>query len=790
MRLSLSSPFPPSKSGIADYSAALLDALSPRVSVTPVRDPSQQSSLRQADLAIYQIGNNEAHDFVYRAALEHPGLVVLHEANLHHLIAEITIKRGDWDAYMEEVAFDGGPRALAYAQAVRRLEVGPDYDGVPMLRRVLGRCRGLLVHSEFVAGIARQQGYAGPIAVVPHGAWIPDIDASRFRSTLGLDDQTLLIGVFGHIKPYKRIRETIRAFRRLLREHPHARLVLVGQEHPDLPLEPLLSSFDLQPFVRHVGFAPIEDFVGYMAACDIIVNLRYPTVGETSGSLLRAFGLGKPALVSEVGAFAEFPDNVCLKVPVGGSSEEEILLAYLRYLATHPAEASAIGANARQWVDEHCNWNRVAEGYIDFCRQLLEDPQPAPMSPPVERGAHRLSSAGGHLSSAGGHLAAASRETIASSPTAEVIPNLPLPAPGSEIRPEAPVAELATMDVPGPEAVVEKRPQESNPEAPASREPGDCEAGASGDHDVERDESTLAAAKENGPSQVAEASGTLLSGDLVSSAAAGSAPNPADHPLAQEMLAWAPNEEARGYLMQHISRLIQTLELLPDAQPGQRILEMGCYLQITPLLSSRKHYTEIRGCYYGKLGGVNKQSVQTRDGRSFSCLVDEFDAEHDRYPYPDQQFDAVLCTELFEHLGYDPMHCLAEINRILKPGGCLLLSTPNVCSRRAIAAILGGYHPGFFPAFMQPRTEGRVDPRHHREYAPREMKQAFEDAGFRVDALLAGDYWSKPEPEHAWIDHLLERYELDQQLRGECLFVLGRKEGPVRDRYPGWLYYR
>jgi SAM-dependent methyltransferase len=183
------------------------------------------------------------------------------------------------------------------------------------------------------------------------------------------------------------------------------------------------------------------------------------------------------------------------------------------------------------------------------------------------------------------------------------------------------------------------------------------------------------------------------------------------------------------------------------------------------------------------------QTATSADGRSFQCTVDTFDAERDPYPYPDGHFDAVLCTELFEHLGNDPMHCLVEINRILKPGGCLLLSTPNVCSIRAIAAILTGYHPGFFPAFIRPNPGGEVDPRHHREYAPREIHQALEDAGFAVQTLHTGAYWSAPTPEHAWVDHLLEHYELQREQRGECIFALGRKTDAPRNRFPSWLYY-
>ncbi|MBV8818278.1 MAG: glycosyltransferase, partial [Acidobacteriaceae bacterium] len=308
MKVAFFSPLPPAKSGIADYSAALLSELRKLAEVTafsgkPVRfDPSQY------DISVYQIGNNGYHDFCYEAALEYPGVAVIHEANLHHLVADLTIKRGDWDAYMREVEFNGGD--MAFAQRVRALEVGPDYEGIPMLRRVLSRSKGAIVHSECVRGELRKSGFNGPIARIPHGAWIPSADRNAYRSRLGVDLSAPLIGIFGFLKPYKRIAESLRAFRRLVRVDPRAKMILVGEPHPDFPLHSLIQSLGLEAHARVLGFTPIHDFTGYLAACDIVLNLRYPTVGENSGTLMRALGLGKAVLVSDVGSFCEYPDEI------------------------------------------------------------------------------------------------------------------------------------------------------------------------------------------------------------------------------------------------------------------------------------------------------------------------------------------------------------------------------------------------------------------------------------------------------------------------------------------------
>ncbi len=653
MRIAFVSPLPPAKTGIADYSAALIAALKPLAEVDIVAEARAQFDPSAYDAILYHVGNNPYHAFVYEMALRFPGVVVLHEANLHHLMAEMTIRRGDWDAYLREVEFDGGAAALEFAQKVRRLEVGPDYDGVPMLRRLLQSAKGVVAHSEFVAAQARQAGFDGPVAVIPHGTWIPEVDRLAYRARLGIGDvATPLVGTFGFLKPYKRIAEGLRAFRRLVRQRADARFVLVGERHPEFPLSSIVSALQLDAQVRHVPFAPIDDFVGYVAACDIILNLRYPTVGETSGSLHRALGLGRAVIVSEVGAFAEYPDDICLKVPPG-DGEEDLLFEYLRLLTTRPDLARAMGERARQWVLHECTWPVVAEKYVQFLSGKTAAAPPAASEPVTDTAAARL------------------------------------------------------------------------------------------DADVVR----------------------------------------------EEILTWtATRAEESGYVQEHLARFVQTLQLLPRGTPDQAILEMGAYMQITPALHHALGYGAVRGCYYGPAGVTETKSVTDRKGRVFVCSVDLFDAEKDVYPYPDESFDTVVCGELIEHLPTDPMHLLGEVNRILKPGGHLLLTTPNAASGRAIAAILAGYHPGFYPAYLRPEALGKGDSRHHREYTAREVHLLLHYGGFEVVRLETGEFSDALRPHELWVDRLLETWGFDRGLRGNGVYALGRKTGAVRERYPDWLY--
>ncbi len=158
------------------------------------------------------------------------------------------------------------------------------------------------------------------------------------------------------------------------------------------------------------------------------------------------------------------------------------------------------------------------------------------------------------------------------------------------------------------------------------------------------------------------------------------------------------------------------------------------------------------------------------------------------FPYADESFSTVLCCELIEHLFADPMYMMSEINRILRPNGHVVLTTPNIASMRAIAAVLHGYQPGLFPSYIRPCDTGEVEPRHNREYTPNEIAMLFADSGFDVVLLETGPFREEPHPELAWVRHLLEKYQLSTDLRDDGIYAVGRRTGPVRDRYPRWLY--
>jgi glycosyltransferase involved in cell wall biosynthesis len=356
MRVAYYSPLPPSRSGIADYSRLLLPALRERVDVV-VAERGRRAP--DADVALYHLGNEpEAHDWIVDALRKRPGVVVMHEYVLHHLVAGVTIGRGDGRGYLDamerELGVAGRLLGLGVLDNLLPLLWETQPERFPLAGVFLDQATGLIVHSHYVADRARAAGYAGRIWRIPHPVW-PLGDISPAADVHG----DPLIGCFGFLNMNKRIPQLLQAFAAFRQERPGARLLLVGSAGERFDVGRRLERLGLTDGVERVDYVPEDRLWSLMAACDVLVNLRYPTMGETSGSVIRALTLGKPLLVSDVGWFSELPDDAVLKIPVD-ELEASTLAAALGFAAEH---GPTLGANAREYVRREHDLARAADQY-------------------------------------------------------------------------------------------------------------------------------------------------------------------------------------------------------------------------------------------------------------------------------------------------------------------------------------------------------------------------------------------------------------------------------------------
>lgn len=406
MRIAWVSPLPPVASGIADYSAELLPwvARRPEVgavelyvepgvepvgdvaeafAVRPIRDLPHRLERGDVDLAVYQLGNNPlCHEETYRTLRKHPGVVVLHELMLHHLVRGLTLDQGDSRAYVEEHRYCAGKSGEAMAK--RALDSGLPFDvwSYPLFERVVDRSLGILVHNDYARQRLRRSRPRAWVKRVPLPvdlSALPKISRHHARQRLGIQPDALVVASFGLLTPVKRLEVCLRSFARLRRRVPGATYLLVGEISPYYDLHRVLEG-ELGDGVRVTGRLPLDEFLEAMAATDVALNLRHPTGGETSASLMRLLGSGIPTIVTDAGSFREVPEGCCARVPLD-ETEEDLLTAYLTSLAKDAELRRRMGDNARGYVAEHHTLEQAARGYGELLVEVLDGAEPP--SPPV-----------------------------------------------------------------------------------------------------------------------------------------------------------------------------------------------------------------------------------------------------------------------------------------------------------------------------------------------------------------------------------------------------------------------
>jgi glycosyltransferase involved in cell wall biosynthesis len=352
--VALFSPLPPTRTGVAHYASMLLPQLRKHLDVIAVSDsrlPTPDSRQR-----IYFLGNNPHHAWIYDEAMRTPGVVVLHDLVLHHLIVEMTLARGDVDGYVAALEANHGEAGAAWARgraAGLHSEMGNFL--MPASIDVANRSRAVIVHNRYAAERLQSFGVTTPIHVVPH-PFEPQLSArgrrDEIRAQHGFIFDDLVIGLFGFLTSAKRAEVVLAAFAEARARYGKLRLLIVGEPAPNVDAEALRGDG-----ITFTGYVPDEEFAAYFAAVDRLVNLRYPSAGETSGTLIRAFEAGKPVAVSDYAQFAESPDDCVVKIAFGDREVETLAGFFVREVAD-PANAQAA------WLRDNASMELTVRGYL------------------------------------------------------------------------------------------------------------------------------------------------------------------------------------------------------------------------------------------------------------------------------------------------------------------------------------------------------------------------------------------------------------------------------------------
>ena len=667
LHLAVAGPLPPARTGPADYVKRSLPALSRLAEITcltgdPAKvDPDLRRDYRirslderhdpAFDLVVYHVANNPFHEDVLAAAMEGPpGLLVLHDGSLHHLMSDVHLKFERHEEYKTLLGAAHGRAGEELAQ-VRSDGARGDVDLFlyDLLRPLVDRHLGVIVHSRYAADLVENRAPGTRVWVVPHFAHLPPHAPASARPEIPTAE--LLIGHFGFVTPPKRPVEVLTAFARLRRDGTDAHLVFCGTDQTRGLLSATIGRLGLRSHVTVTGYATEPAMAALMESVDVVVSVRSPHVGETSGTLTTALAAGKAVIADSVGTWAELPDDVVERAS-GGTEPEltESLTAALRRLARDPELRRRRGEAASAFAASELDVDRCMHRFVDAAKELVA------------------------------HATAAPIRTIATR--------------------EAAVREFMSGGVGRLEAAV-------------------ADTGTATSRIIARDE---------------------------------------------------------------VSRYHASLAFVPPARPRERLLDVGAFAPMMRVLETVWGY-RVSGCNKPSGNVVTLVELAPSGGLpAYTAEIDAHDVEGGRLPYEVGSMDVVTCWEVFEHMGRDPMALLWECNRVLRAGGLLVMTTPNVVSARSLRAVLGGGHPYLWSQFQ---STGVLD-RHQREYTPNEVRWLLTEAGFSDDGVITQNVWSDPDDEAA---DVVAALGYDAADRGDNIVAVARKVGLPGDRYPGWLYH-
>ena len=422
MRIAWFSPLPPNRSGIAAYSAELLprlaaheidafvddgagnDAVS-RVSpvggaaICGAHDFPWRHARQPYDVTVYHVGNDPSHDYLWPYMVRYPGLVVLHDGQLHQARAQALIRQKREADFREEFTYCYPDASPLLADLVVAGLGGTLCYFWPMVHVPVQAARVAAVHNRFLAAELAGQ-FPGTLIRHVHMG-VPDplaaatAPAGEVRRRHGIPDDAVVFGSFGRVTPEKSLSAVLRVLAQVAPSLPSVRLLVVGgaASHFDLMAE--ARELGVADRVIESGYVPDEALPDYLAAVDACLNLRWPTGRETSAAWLRCAAAGKPTIVTDLVHTTDVPsldlrsmktactrpgahEPVCVHVEL--IDEVNMLRLALRRLTEDAALRERLGRAARRYWEAQGTMDLMAgdyEGLLAAARDAGDPDLPA-----------------------------------------------------------------------------------------------------------------------------------------------------------------------------------------------------------------------------------------------------------------------------------------------------------------------------------------------------------------------------------------------------------------------------
>lgn len=388
MKLHWFSPLPPDRTDIGNFTLRLLPALAARADVTlwtrtetphlpgtsiggPTGVDLRRFDPARPDLralndgcAVYNLGNNGPFHADILDVLEmRPGVAILHEADLQGLLAYRWVERDhDPGPYVAAVERAHGPLGGWFARArVQGLPMDRHAHAFPLVDEALRRTSGIVCHTPATRAVAARLGLPACETPLPYPA-APAMTRPPRHGPLRLLQ-------FGYLGPHRKL-DAILAALAALPDGPPVRLDVHGTLWDEAWVRGQVAALGLEARVHLGGFLPDAALDAAIRDADLVLNMRWPMVGEASGTQLRVWSNAAPAMVTDHGWFAGLPDDAVLKAPPG--EEAARVGAAVAALRRDRRCFDAVGANGRRWLAAHHAPEDYVEAVLEFVRRMHE----------------------------------------------------------------------------------------------------------------------------------------------------------------------------------------------------------------------------------------------------------------------------------------------------------------------------------------------------------------------------------------------------------------------------------
>jgi glycosyltransferase involved in cell wall biosynthesis len=413
MRVAWFSPLPPDASGIAAYSAEVVPLLTPRFGALDLYSAPAPGAAARAidpveftwrhrrqpyDLVVYQLGNSKAHDFMWSFLFRYPGLVVLHDAQVHQaralwLLSRLEPRLADYLAEVRASHPDASPD-LGYLFAAGL--GGELFRLWPLVSLVLAASRLTAVHNVHLARTLAAAHPDTAITAIEMGtadSWegrpLLSSEAAAVRRRHQIPETAVVVGAYGGITPEKRISPLLMAVAALGDAVP-IHVLLVGQRAPHYDVDAEITRLGLTGRVHIAGYVPDQALPAHLAAADICWCPRWPSNGETSASWIRCLAAGRPTVITALAQLQHVPalaaadldridpspDRRVIAIAIDPLDEPRDVPLALQALVAHPDLRRSMGTDARRFWESRHTLTRMADAYERLIAEAAARPAP------------------------------------------------------------------------------------------------------------------------------------------------------------------------------------------------------------------------------------------------------------------------------------------------------------------------------------------------------------------------------------------------------------------------------